>query len=682
MTEPRPPAVVEGEIVDGEIVDDDEPLDSDPAAPRTVPAAFRHAAWIGLGFAVLARRAWESRSSARYDRWLRSAEADGDHQRLLEVEDRLARFRKDRHARRMDWIEVPAHLAKGVFWVLGALLALLVLTGAALVAYRHTGWAFLDPFVTFAAIIAFLVAAVSAAWLAFLATVTAAALALLYRAGRRHAHTMTTSWLAAGKPEADAGVIVTNDSIVLALQYIKVSELQKAFREGWRPEFPLPAVKDGQGYAAVFKLPMGVTPQMIADQRPVFARNLHRAEAEVWPTDAEKGGVGPPGSVSLWVADRGVLTKAAPEYPLLHAGTADVFEGVPAGVTPRGDEIRLPMVYNNFVAGGHMGQGKSNACRVTMLGAALDPIAELWVHVLAYNGDFDAFEPRLARYVRGAEEEHIAASVASLEELYAEVGRREAKLAELGAKKVTRGLALQHADLRPKFALWSECHEMFGHPEYGKQATEVAASLLRRARKTAIWAGFDTQSSRKEAIPPKVVELVSVNACFYVKTWRSNDGFLGDGSFQAGIRATELRPGRDRGTSLITGVSDAQFELLRWYFIEVNDDTGFDAAAEVIARAVRKAAPGVITSAPPVAALEARDLLADLAEVMGHERVKLADLPALLRDLAPAHREYRSLSGAVLWDLLKDEGVRVTNTGNIPRLDPADLRRVLAERGE
>ena len=112
---------------------------------------------------------------------------------------------------------------------------------------------------------------------------------------------------------------------------------------------------------------------------------------------------------------------------------------------------------------------------------------------------------------------------------------------------------MQHQDLRPKLALFSECHEMFGHPEYGELAADLAAKTMRRARKTAIWLGFDTQSSRKDAIPPKVVELVSVNGCFYVKSWRSNDGFLGDGSFAAGIRATELRPGRDRGTSLVTG---------------------------------------------------------------------------------------------------------------------------------
>ena len=62
----------------------------------------------------------------------------------------------------------------------------------------------------------------------------------------------------------------------------------------------------------------------------MFARNVHRAEVEVWPSDAEIARTGPAGSVSVWIADPGVLSKPAPEYPLLHEGTADVFEGVPA----------------------------------------------------------------------------------------------------------------------------------------------------------------------------------------------------------------------------------------------------------------------------------------------------------------------------------------------------------------
>ena len=161
-----------------------------------------------------------------------------------------------------------------------------------------------------------------------------------------------------------------------------------------------------------------------------------------------------------------------------------------------------------------------------------------------------------------------------------------------------------------------------------------------------------------------------MNACFSVKSRRSNDGFLGDGSFAGGIRATELRPGRDRGTSLVTGVSETQFELLRWYFIEVNDDTGYDVTADVITRA----ASGVLAG-PAIVAAEPRDLLADLAEVVGAESIRLADLPARLRELAPGHGSYKALNGMQLRELLEDHGVRVTNAGNVPRLDrPAGVQ--------
>jgi hypothetical protein len=83
--------------------------------------------------------------------------------------------------------------------------------------------------------------------------------------------------------------------------------------------------------------------------------------------------------VDLWVADQGSTERPAPTYPLLHDGAADVFAGVPFGVSQRGDLIAPALPGANVVFGGVMGQGKSNAARVVMAGAALDPLAELWV---------------------------------------------------------------------------------------------------------------------------------------------------------------------------------------------------------------------------------------------------------------------------------------------------------------
>jgi hypothetical protein len=71
---------------------------------------------------------------------------------------------------------------------------------------------------------------------------------------------------------------------------------------------------------------------------------------------------------------------------------------------------------------------------------------------------------------------------------------------------------------------------------------------------------------------------------------------------------------------------------------------------------------------------EARKLLADLDEILGEERIRLADVPGLLRQHDPTWVPYQKLAGIHLRAALKKHGIRVTNTGNVPRLDPADLR--------
>jgi S-DNA-T family DNA segregation ATPase FtsK/SpoIIIE len=169
-----------------------------------------------------------------------------------------------------------------------------------------------------------------------------------------------------------------------------------------------------------------------------------------------------------------------------------------------------------------------------------------------------------------------------------------------------------------------------------------------------------------------------------VKSWRSNDGFLGDGSFQAGIRATELRPGKDVGTSLLTGATEERFEILKWFYIEADDDTGYDAAAEVIERAMSYLDPDTVRT-PTVSGSEIelegkRDVLSDVAEVLGGEIVPAADVPPRLRKLAPDHPPYRSMSGVRLRELLAANGVKVPSTKRRYPVDPAAVRARIAER--
>lgn len=672
----HPDRLATSEALEGEVVPyEEEECDDDLPHP-----VIEHGGYIAVGALVVYQRYTASRSTAIYDRAITAAETIGDMDKVLELVKERREFQNDRHARRFDYIELPARILRWLPWLALAFLATLLVLGVLLALATGDPRQIGAPVLGFAWLVHFVYTLARLLWLPALLITLAAAGWGLWLLGLRSAEAGEVSWLAARVGvEGDRNIVVTADSVVVALQHLPIAVLKRAFKEGWIPTVPLPPIREGKGYHTVVGLPLGVTAAMVADQRAVLARNLHRAEVETWPADAEKAGTGNAGELDLWIADPGALSKAAPEYPLLHEGTADVFKGVPGGVSPRGDLITIPIIGKNIVAGGQMGQGKSNACRVIMLGCALDPIVELNVFVFAANGDFDSYRPRLARYHRGIDDETAYAALEHLRWLYGEVARREGRLAELSAKKVTRGLAEKHPDLRPIVSLFSECHELFGHSEYGEEAGELACKTAKRARKTAIVEAFDTQSSRKGAIPPALIELMSVNACFYVKNWRNNDGFLGDGCFAAGIRATELRPGRDVGTSLIIGVSDAAYELLKWYFVEVDDDTGFDAAADVIARAVAQLAPGTRTQVDsPVAAIETRDLLDDIDTVLGHDRVTLADLASLLRSLAPRWEPYEKLTGRELEATLTKRRVRTTRTNGVLRLDPADFREALS----
>ncbi len=675
-----PPVTAIGRIV---------PAEDDAAREALALAAGRMVArsvfQVSRGHGVWARRAVDAATYGLVREQIRQARADGDREALAEWHDRLQAAKAGRRQRLLN---LPATLRSAVVAVMAlvALLAgLLLVLGIVVAVTTPAGvtwgsyWGALamagDILATIVAVaVQVVVYGAGPAWLV-----------AAYRAGK--AGGVMPGWALAPSARDEATSILTPVGLAESLAHLGIAPLNKAIKDGWTVGFDLQPVRvNGRGYQTVFSLPMGVTPDMIVDKRDVLARNLNRDPFEVWPAKAERAGY-----VDLWVADSGSTSKPAPEYPLLHAGTADVFAGVPLGVIQRGDALSTPLVEANVVYGGMMGQGKSNAARVVMLGAALDPLAELWVYVFAGNGDFDAYQPRLARYERGADDSVVHAALDGLRELYEEVGRREARLSELNAKKVTRGLAEKHPDLRPIVALFSECHELFGHKakgegekqSLGEMAADVAVQTIRRARKTGITLMFDTQSSRADAIPPKIVELVKLNCCFAVKSWRSNDGFLGDGSFQAGIRATELRPGKDRGTSLLTGATAERFEILRWYFVAVDDDSGWDAATDVIARAMASVHPAVQVGGRS-SALELAPVVDHLADIhtalRGEPRVRTQDVLSRLAQANPSH--YGRWNPQTLTSALSEHGAEPGKSNGIMVVRLDDIQRAITERSE
>ena len=58
----------------------------------------------------------------------------------------------------------------------------------------------------------------------------------------------------------------------------------------------------------------------------------------------------------------------------------------------RGRPVLVPMAYLNWLVGAIPRQGKTAAVRVLACAAALDPLAELWIHELKGSGDLDPLE--------------------------------------------------------------------------------------------------------------------------------------------------------------------------------------------------------------------------------------------------------------------------------------------------
>src|SRR6185437_16623307 len=259
---------VEAEVIEGVIVDEATP--SVPVrvvqAARTVArhpharAAGRHAAYVGVGAWIIAKRLWESRSIARYERSIRSAEAAGDHEAALAWDAQRIKFAKDRHARRADLVELPLKVFKALPGIGLGLVGVLAAIGALMALGARNIREVSAPFKAVAAFTQWVAIAFSVSWGPFLLAAPWIAVLVLYLAGRSYANASLTSWAVAGKQDGeDDGIVITADTIVLALQHMPIPALRQAFKNDWKPVFHTTPVREGRGYAAVFSNPLGVT---------------------------------------------------------------------------------------------------------------------------------------------------------------------------------------------------------------------------------------------------------------------------------------------------------------------------------------------------------------------------------------------------------------------------------------
>ncbi|MCA1654938.1 MAG: cell division protein FtsK [Pseudonocardiaceae bacterium] len=461
---------------------------------------------------------------------------------------------------------------------------------------------------------------------------------------------------------------LTSVVVVRALMALGIGQINQTSKAGGGITFPSEIVRDGPGWRAEVDLPYGVTATDVLERRDKLASGLRRPLGCVWPEPAHAEHAG---RLVLWVGDEDMSQAKPTPWPLARRGTADVFKPLPYGADQRGRRVTVPLMFANVLIGSIPRQGKTFAMRVLMLGCALDPLAELRVFELKGTGDLSAIEGCCHHYASGPDNDTIAACVASLDEVHAELDRRARVIRELPAaacpeNMVTPELA-RRRDLRlhPIVIGVDECQELFTHAQHGGRAAELCTAIIKRGPAMGVILILATQRPDAKSLPTGISANVSIRLCLRVMGQLENDMVLGTSAYKNGIRATTFTP-KDKGIGYLVGAADDP-QIVRSDYIDAP-------AAQAIghrARALREAASRLTGHAAGLDTLTATagppdTLLPDLLAVMPATEDKTWSENLAARLAAHQPDRYAGWRPEQLAAALKPHGVRTEQVWAAP----------------
>lgn len=640
------------------------------ATHERTKAVLRHTAGYPLaGVKVVAKRWRDTHGAGRYERMMRQAEMDGNHERLLEWEARDVAEKQRRHERVMDWIKAPGQWIKAGVLALAGLAGFLLVLGVILAVNSGDLADVIGPISAVVNAVAFAVWFATAYGAFALAAGTVLGVFYLYQQGRRHGHTPT--WLQA-TPTGTASVdTALDESMVMnALRNLGHAALNRKFKEGWgtsvQPTWVQPPLPVGHGWEFALRLPGGVPASSINARKEVLAHNLGRRPEEVWVEVEDTD----PMAMKCLVLDPGSLREPVPDYPLLKGGQTDFWTGFPVGIDARWNEVVTPVFERNFVWSGIMGSGKSEQINNLLAGAALDPIVDIDVFCFAENNDYEWLRPIASTISMGDTAENVEACMAHIHALHEGLTQRGELLKHYNIDAVTRQAAEADARLRPRIVVIDECQSFFRQdkPEDRREVVNLVVRFFSAARKYGIVLGFATPTPSDQSLPRDLIAVTTNKACHAIGDKARNNVVLGEKAYENGLSALELKPAvkkggkivalNDVGTSVTVGFMD-QPGLLRSYHL-----TG-DHKATIAARGLELRGGHTPGATAAVIEPQRRDLLADVAAVLlpGEDKVKATDVCARLRKLAPTHRAYSKLGAADLQAQLAEHGCQVTKVG-------------------
>ncbi|MEW2343791.1 MULTISPECIES: ATP-binding protein [Streptomyces] len=638
----------------------------------TVRAAARHSLYTLNGGRIVAKRTWDGRTGARYERMIRAAEAAGNLEAAEEWEERLQRFRAARHHRRMDLLHSPVEAARGVAVGAGMSVGVLVALGVAMAVNTGRPGNVITPLTATIDFIALLIRIVQVVWGPALTLGPFLALLALWSVGRKQQ--AAPAWALPANVRSGEGEPITPSIVVKALRDLGVPALRNAIKEMGDAGASMlgPITIAGCGVEVDVTLPSGVSTVEVQQRRRKLAENLTRHEHEVFITIPQAAR-----TVRLWIADSGALDEPIGPSPLVtdETMTANYKTGkAPWGQDLRGDAAALSVYQRHLLITGLSNQGKTAALRALALWLALDRSVEFWVGDLKGVGDWAMFDALATRLIQGPTDDHVIQVTEMVEDAVEEMNRRIQ--APPGTVFPALIVVVDEAQVAFMCPAKDEDKRPFGGSKANSRYFMAARKIHNQGRAVNVLLWQGTQDPTDQNLPKLVREGAHTRASLALGTESQARMALGDKAVDGGAAPNLLRPGLDRGTLVVASdgieIPKGQSSItVRTHYIST------DAAKQIAARA--RALRDGVTTLHAIERGEERDPLADIAAVIGDApRVRTKDV---LARLATQNRDaYGGWSFIDLKRVLDDAGAEPYKSDGVMVVSRDRVARALAGR--
>ncbi|MFE9474418.1 ATP-binding protein [Streptomyces griseofuscus] len=583
------------------------------ATRTTARTVARHGLYVVGGARIVAKRAWDGRTAARYERYMRTAEAAGNFEAAAEWEERGQRYRDARHRRRMDLLHSPLDAAKGAAVTTGMGIGGLVLLGVAMAIATKDATEVVIPLMAVIKFINLMVTIIQVVWGPAVSLAPFLALLALWAVGSKQQ--AAPAWALPDRVRNAEGEPITPSIVVKALRDLGVPALRNAIKDMGDAGASMlsPIVIAGCGVEVDVTLPSGVSTIEVQQRRRKLAENLSRHEHEVFITIPQAAR-----TVRLWVADSGALDEPIGPSPLVTDDTltADYAKGkAPWGQDLRGDAASLSLYQRHLLITGLSNQGKTAALRSLALWASLDKRVEFRIADLKGAGDWAMFDGLATVLIQGPTDEHVIEATEMVEGLVEEMNRR------IEARQTDPTVVFD-----PLIGIVDEAQVAFmcpavdadKRPYGGSKATSRYFMAVRKVhnqgRVVDVLMYEGTQDPTDQNLPKLVREGAHTRASLALGTESQAVMALGEKAVNGGAAPHLLRQGLDKGTLVVASdgiaIPKGQSSItVRTHFI------GDEDAVAIIDRA--KALRNGVTTLTLIERGEERDPLADIAAVIG-----------------------------------------------------------------